>query len=67
MIERIKNIRAKFAAVTPDVQYISTVWGLDTNGISDRKGEEQTMKTGRWYHSFVSHLSLLLLPVLRRR
>lgn len=28
VIERIKNIRAKFAAVTPDVQYISTVWGI---------------------------------------
>ena len=28
VIERIKNIRAKFTAVTPDVQYISTVWGI---------------------------------------
>ena len=27
-VERIKNIRAKFAAVTPGREYISTVWGI---------------------------------------
>ena len=28
VVERIKNIRAKFAAVTPGRAYISTVWGI---------------------------------------
>lgn len=28
VVERIKNIRAKFAAVTPDTDYILTVWGI---------------------------------------
>lgn len=28
VIERIKKIRAKFAAVSPSVQYISTIWGI---------------------------------------
>ena len=28
VVERIKNIRAKFAAVTPGREYISTVWGI---------------------------------------
>lgn len=28
VVERIKNIRTKFAAVTPSVPYISTVWGI---------------------------------------
>lgn len=28
VVERIKNIRAKFAAVTPGKEYISTVWGI---------------------------------------
>ena len=28
VVERIKKIRAKFAAVNPSVQYISTVWGV---------------------------------------
>lgn len=28
VVEHIKNIRAKFAAVTPSVEYISTVWGI---------------------------------------
>lgn len=28
VVERIKNIRTKFAAVTPSIPYISTVWGI---------------------------------------
>jgi len=28
VVERIKNIRAKFAAVTPNTDYILTVWGI---------------------------------------
>ena len=28
VVERIKNIRAKFAAVTPGREYITTVWGI---------------------------------------
>lgn len=28
VVERIKKIRAKFSAVTPDIQYISTIWGI---------------------------------------
>jgi len=28
VVEHIKKIRAKFAAVTPSVEYISTVWGI---------------------------------------
>ena len=28
VIERIKKVRAKFAAVSPSVQYISTIWGI---------------------------------------
>lgn len=28
VVERIKHIRSKFAAVTPEAEYISTVWGI---------------------------------------
>ncbi len=28
VVEHIKKIRTKFAAVTPSAQYISTVWGI---------------------------------------
>lgn len=28
VVERIKNIRSKFSAVTPDMEYISTIWGI---------------------------------------
>lgn len=28
VVERIKKIRSKFAAVTPETEYISTVWGI---------------------------------------
>lgn len=37
VVERIKNIRAKFAAVTPDTDYILTVWESVTNGIKREK------------------------------
>ena len=28
VVERVKKIRAKFSAVTPEKEYISTVWGI---------------------------------------
>lgn len=28
VVERIKKIRSKFSAVSPDVEYISTIWGI---------------------------------------
>ena len=38
VVERIKNIRAKFAAVTPGREYISTVWGIGYKWNKMRKG-----------------------------